>query len=135
MPAVQILPAEVGNEAGGFRFQGLTETAFKVQVWGYWVADIAAAFAREAPVAIRSLDAAAVFTLEATKLKPQGVDGQEALRTMFRELARLTFAKGVVVANNALTRMQISRLLRECGLDERVSCGADFAANAEGLRV
>jgi hypothetical protein len=135
MPGVEILSAEFGNDAGGFRFGGSTETALKVQVWGYWVADVAAAFARDAPVAMRTLDGAAVVTLEATKLKPQGADGQEALRVMFRELARQTFAKGVVVANNALTRMQITRLLRECGLDERVSCEADFGANAQGFRV
>jgi len=135
MPSAEILPAEVGNDAGGFRFTGSTETAFEVQVWGYWVAAVAAAFAREAPAAIRALGPAAVFTLDAIKLKPQGVDGQEALRAMFRELAQLTFSKGMVVANNALTRMQITRLLRECGLDERVSCGADFDASAQGFRV
>lgn len=127
MPAAQNLPAEVGNEAGGFRFAGSPSAALRVQVWGYWPPEVASAFGREAMSACQLLTPDSAFTLEASELKPQGGEGQEALRVMLRALSALSFAKGTIIAANTLTRMQLTRLLRECGMDERLSFGESFS--------
>jgi hypothetical protein len=119
----QALNADVGTEAGGFRFTAGAHGAVRVAAWGYWPSDVVAAFAKEAPLASQRLSATGVFTLDAMSLKPQGAEGQEALRTLFRALAAVTFTKGTIVSSNALTRMQLQRLVRECGMDGRISFG------------
>jgi len=101
-------------------------------VWGYWSPEVVTAFARAAPEAGQKLSPAATFTLDANQLKPQGAEGQEALRALFRALAALTFAEGTVAASNALTRMQLTRLLRECGLDGRLMFGDSFYGTSGG---
>jgi len=123
MPFAEFSPAEVGTEAGGFRIVGTAQGILRVTVWGYWPQDVVRTFVNDAPAALSKLTAAGTFVLEATDLKPQGADGQEGLRVLFRALVPLSFAKGSVVANNALTRMQLARLLRECGVDGRLEIG------------
>jgi len=123
MPGAEIPSAEVGGDAGGFRVTGALHAAVRIEAWGYWQADVVAAFARQAPAVCKKLSGEAVFMLDANRLKPQGAEGQEALRVLFRAVAAVSAAKGTVVASNVMTRMQLTRLLRECGLDERVSFG------------
>ena len=120
MPVAETSAIEAGDATGGF-YVSAAAPAFRLRVWGYWAPDVVAAFAREVPAACQRLTAAAELLVDADELKPQGADGQEALRVWFRGLATLTFAKGNVVASNALTRMQLTRLMRECGVFERLS--------------
>jgi hypothetical protein len=113
-------PDRVGTDGGGFRLtSGIVE--FRIEGWGYWTPDVISAFRRQAPPAARKLGAAGLFVFDATNLKPQGTDGQDALCEIFRLLAALPFARGSVMASNVLSRMQITRLLREGGLDGRVT--------------
>jgi len=123
MPLAEFSPAEVGTEAGGFRIVGTAQGLLRMTVWGYWPQDVVRTFSSDAPSALQKLSPSGTFVLEATELKPQGADGQEALRVLFRALAPLEFAKASVVASNALTRMQLARLLRECSLDGRAQLG------------
>jgi hypothetical protein len=123
MPGGDSSFAEVGGDTGGFRVTGTPQAALRIEVWGYWSPDVLKAFARDAPAASQKLVPGAVFTLDATHLKPQGAEGQDALRTLFRALAPLTLAKGTVLANNVMTVMQLTRLLRECGMDQRLTFG------------
>ncbi len=120
MSSPDFSPIEVGGTKDGFRITGTLQAALRIEVWGYWPSDVASAFARDAQAALQKLAALAVFTLDATNLKPQGAEGQDALRSMLRALASIQFAKGTVVASNILTSMQIARLLRECKLEARV---------------
>lgn len=121
MPGADFVPLEVGGEAGGFRVTGTPNAALRIETWGYWSPEVASAFARDAPPLAQRLAPTAMFTLDATNLKPQGADGQEAMRALLRALAPLSFAKAVVLASNVLTSMQIARLLRECKLENRLT--------------
>jgi hypothetical protein len=94
---------------------------FRIEGWGYWTPDEISAFRRQAPPAARKLGAEGLFVFDAKNLKPQGAEGQAALREIFRLLGALPFARGSVFASNALTRMQLTRLVREGGLDGRVT--------------
>jgi len=120
MPAGQHSPAEVGTEAGGFRVLANGAGTLKISVWGYWPPEVARAFASDGQAAAQKLMPAGTLVVDARQLKPQGTDGQEAWRRFFRGLVTVTFARAVVVGANALTRMQLARLVRESGVDDRV---------------
>lgn len=112
--------SNVGSEAGGFRILGGADGNLRIAAWGYWPADVVSAFATNAPVAAQALDRAGIFVFDCKELKPQGAEGQEAIRTLFRQLARSPFAKGIIVRGNAMTCMQLARLLRECSAEKRI---------------
>jgi hypothetical protein len=120
MPGGEISTVEVGDGSGGFRITGKAEAALRIRIWGYWPPAVAAKFAREVAGVAEKLGGDAVLVLDARDLKPQGAEGQEALRALLRGLVSATFAKGTAVVDNLFTRMQLTRLLRECGLDERI---------------
>ncbi len=120
MPGAQHLSAEVGSAAGGFRVLGNAEGNLRIAAWGYWPVEVTRAFGVEAPVAAQTLRPASIFVFDGKELKPQGAEGQEALRLLFRALPRLPFAKAIILRGNAMTCMQLARLLRECAADGRV---------------
>lgn len=108
------------TEAGGFRI-AIGPTLISVYAWGYWPPEVAAAFTREATAIGEKLMRVNAFALDAAEMKPQGAEGQEALRVFFKVLATMNVAKGTLIANNLFTKMQVVRLLRECGLEQRVT--------------
>ena len=122
MPPSDFQAPEVGTEAFGFRVTG-APAAVRIEAWGYWPPDVASAFARQVTPITRKFSPDAVFAFDANELKPQGIEGQEALRAFFVGLSTTAFAKGTLLARNVLTRMQLTRLLRECGLDQRIGFG------------
>ena len=129
MPFADFSPAEVGNASGGFRIVG-TAQGLRVAAWGYWNEEVVRSFGTDGPLALQRLMPNGAVIVDANELKPQGADGQEALRVLFRALAPLVFAKATVVSGNALTRMQLARLLRECGVDGRVDLSDNSAVAA-----
>jgi hypothetical protein len=120
MPGAESPPADQSTEAAGFRTAYQPSTALHIEVWGYWTTDVAAAFTREALPLAAKLGASTAVLLDAKALKPQGTEGQDALRVLFRALSTGSFGKATLATDNVLTRMQLTRLLRECGLDGRV---------------
>ncbi|MET0789926.1 MAG: hypothetical protein ABW061_00265 [Polyangiaceae bacterium] len=108
------------SEAAGFRV-AVAPTLLSINAWGYWTPEMANAFAREATAIGQKLTRVSAFVLDAADMKPQGPEGQQALRVLFRALATMDIVKGTFIANNLFTKMQLVRLLRECGLDERVA--------------
>jgi hypothetical protein len=120
MPGGPHSSSNVGSEAGGFRILGSTDGNLRIAAWGYWPTEVLSAFSVNAPMATQALVPEGVFVFDCKELKPQGAEGQDAIRTLFRALARLPFAKGLIVKGNAMTCMQLARLLRECGAEARI---------------
>jgi hypothetical protein len=120
MPGPLHLSAEAGTAAGGYRVLGSPDGNLRIVAWGYWPAEVISAFRIDAPAAAQTLAPSSELVFDSSELKPQGAEGQEAVRGLFRALARLPFAKGTIVRGNAMTCMQLSRLLRECGADKRI---------------
>jgi len=106
--------------AGGYRIS-IASSQLSINAWGYWPPEVADAFTGEANAISRKLMLVSTFILDAAELKPQGAEGQQALRALFRVLAAMNLARGTFVANNMFTKMQLERLLRESGLGERVA--------------
>jgi hypothetical protein len=109
---------QVGTKAAGFRIV-LTPggTALRLESWGYWSPDLALAFSRDVIVACRKVSSPLSFVLDATELKPQGREGQEALRTLMRCLAQFVLASATISTKNILTKMQLTRLAKDCGVE------------------
>ncbi|MEI9942483.1 MAG: hypothetical protein WDO69_35160 [Pseudomonadota bacterium] len=120
MQGAQPFSAGVGSEAGGFRVLDNADGGLRIAAWGYWPLEVIRAFSVDALAAAQMLTPSSIFVFDSKQLKPQGAEGQEAVRLLFRALARLPFAKGVIIKGNAMTCMQLARLLRECGADKRV---------------
>ena len=120
MPGTPHVSAIVGSEAGGFRVIGNAEGNLRIAAWGYWPVQVIQAFAVDAPVAAQTLAPSSIFVFDSKELKPQGADGQEAIRLLFRALARSPCARAVIIKGNAMTCMQLARLLRECNADKRI---------------
>ena len=120
MPGAPHASAAVGTEAGGFRVVGGGDGKLHIAAWGYWPVEVVNAFSVHAPAAAQTLTTSSVFVFDTKELKPQGAEGQEAIRVLFRVLARVSFAKGAIVRGNAVTCMQLLRLLRECNADGRI---------------
>jgi hypothetical protein len=127
MPGGAHSSTSVGSDAGGFQIFGSAEGDLRIAAWGYWPAGVVNAFNAKAPAATQALVAVGVFVFDCKHLKPQGSEGQDAIRALFRVLARLPFAKGFIVKGNAMTCMQLARLLRECGAEKRIEFADDAA--------
>jgi len=120
MPGVPHLPINVGSAAGGFRVLPSPDGHLRIAAWGYWPPEVITAFGVNAPAAAQTLAPSSIFVFDTKELKPQGAEGQDALRALFRAVAPLPFAKGMIIRGNAMTCMQLARLLRECRADKRL---------------
>jgi hypothetical protein len=107
----------VGTEADGFRLTHTPgENELRIEGWGYWDAETCKAFGRHAGAALEKLTPPIVVVLAASVLKPQGTEGQDALRAFFKRAAGLPGSQARALATNVLTRMQLTRLAREASL-------------------
>jgi outer membrane protein OmpA-like peptidoglycan-associated protein len=120
MPEAPRSSADFGTETGGFRVLSSAECNLRILAWGYWPVQVIKVFGPETLAAVQTLTPSSLFVFDSTELKPQGADGQEAIRLLFRALAPLPFAKGVILKGNAMTCMQLARLLRESATDKRI---------------
>jgi hypothetical protein len=121
---------QVGTKAAGFRIMCQPGgKAVRVEGWGYWPADVALAFGRDMISACRKVSSPLSFLFDATELKPQGHDGQEALRTLMRCLVQFGLSSVTISTNNILTKMQLTRLAKECGVESLLQIN-DHAAGA-----
>jgi hypothetical protein len=97
-----------GSDAGGLRLTA-TLAELRLEAWGYWSPEVVAAFRRQSISAARKLGDEPGFVLDGKGLKPQGADGQDALREFSRTLAALPVVRCSVNASNALAGMQLTR--------------------------
>ena len=120
MPGAPHSSVDFGSEAGGFRVLSSAEGNLRIAAWGYWPVQLIKVFGAEALAAVQTLTRSSIFVFDSKELKPQGTDGQEAIRLLFRALTRLPCARAVILKGNAMTCMQLARLLRECDADKRI---------------
>ena len=108
----------VGTETDGFR---LTHTPggneLRIECWGYWDDETCLAFGRHAGAALEKLAPPIVLNFEANVLKTQGTQGQDAIRSFFKRAAGMPRSSSRALASNVLTRMQLTRLARDAGLE------------------
>jgi hypothetical protein len=116
-----------GTDESGFSVETRPLGA-RVLAWGFWDASIAVAF----PTAV--LDAAGGcqhLLVDATQLKPQGEEGQAAFRRLVQATSKLKLRAELVVTN-AITKLQLLRIVREAGSGNWTTGNATSAAFDKG---
>jgi hypothetical protein len=108
----------VGDERAGYQIlSALVSGSLRVQCWGYWCGEVAATFEVDVPEACRETPNLTHFVLDAEELKPQGAQGQVALRSLMSHLGSMKETACTVLSTNALTKMQLVRFAREYGVN------------------
>jgi hypothetical protein len=88
--------------------------AVRVRAWGFWDEQAATAFTTAVLDALRVPPRRGQLVIDATNL-PQRDDGQRAFRDVIAETAQLGPVRVELVVTNAITKMQLARLIRELG--------------------
>jgi hypothetical protein len=105
-----------GSETGGFRItRGQQGHSLILECWGYWEDDVVMAFSQ---ASLQSLEQAppSELLLDAALLKPQSSRGQDAMLVFMRRVSKNPPQSFRVRADNVLTQMQLTRLVRQAGL-------------------
>lgn len=106
------------DEPAGYRITtGTQKESIRIRCWGYWGEETASSFERDAVAAVRESPNLQSVALDAEELKTQGKAGQAALRGLMRQLTSMPPRSCTADSTNALTKMQLRRLARECGLE------------------
>lgn len=100
-----------GTELGGFSIVLHEATrSVRLSAWGFWSLDVSEVFAKSVIEACTSAGRGLHLVLEATELKPQRDQGQEALGALIGALPRLGVSQLTIATGNALTRLQLLRI-------------------------
>jgi len=101
-----------GTDADGFTitFEEMTR-CLRIRMYGFWPPDIAASFATTVLDACRPPRRTTEVVVDASDLKPQRDETQAALVDVFAALPSLGVAKASVLTDNALTKLQLLRLV------------------------
>jgi hypothetical protein len=104
----------VGDDQTGFSV-GYDPVGGEVTVtaWGFWSADVAAAFAPKVAATIRALPGEHKVVLDMTELKPMREEGQKSFATLVRALPALGVTRMSIVTSSQLTKLQLVRLVTE----------------------
>ncbi|MEW5847808.1 MAG: hypothetical protein AB2A00_03300 [Myxococcota bacterium] len=103
-----------GNDDGGYSIAyDHFASALRLQVWGFWPDDVAGQFADAMMGACQKVLRPVVVRADATHLKPQRLAGQEAWRRIFIALQAGGLSRAIILCPNALTRLQLQRLIKE----------------------
>jgi len=102
-----------GSDESGFSVE-TNAVGVRVRAWGFWDAATAANFAPAVFGALRGgMTRRPQLLIDATQLKPQRDEGQQAIRDLVESASKLGVARAEFVVTNAITKMQVSRILRE----------------------
>jgi hypothetical protein len=102
-----------GDAESGFSVES-TAVTLRVRAWGFWDVSTAAAFAPSVLAELRTSPRRHVV-VDATQLKPQREEGQSALRDVVAGVSKLGAARAEILLTNAITKMQLARIIRELG--------------------
>jgi len=102
--------AFIGTESAGYRITTDEDGHLVIESWGFWSAELATAFEFEALAACRKLPSVQGCEWNAADMKPQAEHGRTAIRNLMALLSSMNVADCQIVADNALTMMQLRRL-------------------------
>ncbi len=123
----------VGTEQAGFSVVFDAEArAVRVRAWGFWSADVAAAFAKTIVDVCLGTPKGGVLFLDMTGLKPMRDEGQASFGTLMASLPKLGIARAIVTIDNPLTKLQLLRLAAEHG---RKDCVEFTSGTADSSQV
>jgi hypothetical protein len=107
----------VGTDSAGFSIDSPASGGIVVVGWGFWSVEVATAFALSVIDACRARPRGAALVFEMSNLKPMRDEGQQSFSAILRALPGLGVARTSMVTTNPLTRMQLTRLATESGIN------------------
>ena len=119
-----------GNDDSGYSVDVLA-LGIQIRAWGFWDAALATNFVAAVLDAIRANPQRSWLTLDASQLKPQRDEGQAALRELVETTAKLG-QRGELIVANAITKMQLARIIREARANTWTMRGATSSPPADG---
>lgn len=81
--------------------------------WGFWDEATTERFQRELFAAVQKLERPALLLLDVTALLPQPEQTQATFRQLIASSAAAGLGRAALVATNAITRLQLARLVQE----------------------
>lgn len=121
MPGGGSFEKKAGGKDAGFHITySPKESMLTVLAWGFWPPDLVSAFSRDASDACRELFDPLSVVMDATELKPQGTEGQKAIKA-FLDCLKPSMMSGVtILVSNILTRLQLTRIVKESAVGSLV---------------
>lgn len=102
------------STAAGFDLQSEPRARLvRGRCWGFWDRATAERFQRELLESLRKVERPGRLLLDMTELLPQPDDTQATLRQLMVASAAVGLGQAALVTTNAITRLQLARLVRE----------------------
>ena len=112
---------KVGTDDAGFSVEvdAATRSA-KIVGWGFWDAEVAAAFDTTVLEAFRNASLGTNVSIDMSELKPMRDEGQRSFGHVLAELHRQTTGVISVTTTSHLVKLQLLRIARDAAAKERV---------------
>src|SRR5262252_1807029 len=118
-----------GDEKAGFSaaYEAMAGV-IRVRAWGFWSAEVSAAFEPAVTEVCKSSPKGLPLQLEMAALKPLREEGQRSFGALIRALPGLGTGRVTISTASQLTKLQLLRLVAEHGSTQSIdftSAGAD----------
>jgi hypothetical protein len=103
-----------GNDIDGFVVTATPATrTVHVRLWGFWPVEVAVQFVPSVAAACQEMGGVNRLEVDANELKPLREEGQIAFGGLLAQLPLLKVAHASISTTNALTRLQLMRLVKQ----------------------
>jgi hypothetical protein len=115
---------KTGSDEAGFSLDlKARENVMLVVGWGFWGEEIASTFSRNVIEACRYAPRGIQLSMDMSRLKPMGDDGQKAFAQVMASLNDFRLGQVSVITTSHLTKLQLMRIARESGPKDKVRFG------------
>src|SRR5687767_13323521 len=121
----------VGDDSTGFSVDHPDAGRILVKGWGFWSVAVASAFAPTVMEGCKGRPRGTILILDMVDLKPMREEGQQSFSRLLTALSNLGIAQVSVITTNALTKLQLLRLVTESATGAHVEW--DNGAKGVGL--
>jgi hypothetical protein len=101
-----------GTDEAGYSIE-VGAFGVRVRAWGFWGASVAGGFSAAVLEALQAAPQRGRLQVDAALLKPQRDEGQAAFRELVQATTKLANFRAELVVTNAITKMQLARIIRE----------------------
>lgn len=108
-----------GDSDEGFTIETQND-ALMVTTWGFWSADFVPEFLPAVFAALESRGRGSLLIIDLKQLRPLRDEGQTAFRTLMTRALTDDLARLELRGASALTKLQMLRLIRELGAQDRI---------------
>jgi hypothetical protein len=118
-----------GDANAGFSAEFVSELGvIRVRGWGFWSASVSTSFPTAVYEVCKASPKGSLLVMDMNELKPLREEGQKSFGDVLRMLPGLGVARTSIVTTSQLTRLQLLRLVTECGMKNTIEFTSSQAA-------